>query len=103
MILLPLTIVCSGKKRGLPSEIILSRGKTVSWDTHGIRGYLLQELVVHWEARIFESLRMSDSMWHFLYFFPLPHQQGSFRPNLGISFGAFSNPMSFAKNPILSP
>ena len=25
----------------------------------------------------------SESRWHFLYFFPLPHQQGSLRPNLG--------------------
>jgi len=42
-------------------------------------------------------------MWHFLYFFPLPHQQGSFLPNLGISLGACSSPMSFEKNPIFPP
>ncbi|KPK22312.1 MAG: hypothetical protein AMK69_20140 [Nitrospira bacterium SG8_3] len=35
-------------------------------------------------ARFF---RESDSRWHFLYFFPLPHQHKSFRPRLGISLG----------------
>jgi len=42
-------------------------------------------------------------MWHFLYFFPLPHQQGSFRPSLGISRGAEVIPINFVKKPISLP
>jgi hypothetical protein len=44
-------------------------------------------------------------MWHFLYFFPLPHQQGSLRPRLSADLGGrFSDlPKSFSKNHIGSP
>ena len=37
-----------------------------------------------------------------MYFFPLPHQQGSFRPSLGISPGV-RFPSNLLKIPMLSP
>ena len=37
------------------------------------------------------ALLSSSGRWHFLYFFPLPHQQGSFRP--GFTTGATAFPL----------
>ena len=65
--------------------------------------YPLQEVDVQLFALIRESFLRSDSMWHFLYFLPLPHQQGSLRPSFGISLGAVSPPNNLDKNPIRSP
>ena len=62
--------------------------------------YPLQEAEVQLFALIRESFLRSDSMWHFLYFLPLPHQQGSLRPSFGISFGAASPPNNLDKSPI---
>src|SRR5699024_2850178 len=43
-------------------------------------------LMILWEGTMQPILRRlssfsSNSMWHFLYLCPLPHQQGSFLPN----------------------
>src|SRR6476659_9254422 len=35
--------------------------------------------------RSFMTVGFPYAPWHFLYFFPLPHQQGSLRPSLGSS------------------
>jgi len=43
--------------------------------------------VVQVFAICFERFLLSDSIWHLLYFFPLPHQQGSFRPRSGMGSG----------------
>ena len=57
------------------------------------------------------SLYISDSslpIWHFLYFFPEPHQQGSFRPNLGrlrrkVTTGPASSASGGASAPAVCP
>ena len=43
------------------------------------------------------ALRSSSDRWHFLYFFPLPHQQGSFLP--GLTAGAVVSPLP--KEPLI--
>jgi hypothetical protein len=53
---------------------------------HGTHGYVDQVGALQLDA-LKRFLRKSDSRWHFLYFFPLPHQHGSFRPGLRISLG----------------
>jgi hypothetical protein len=40
------------------------------------------QVVLQFMARAFEIFLSSASRWHFLYFFPLPHQQLSFLPGL---------------------
>jgi hypothetical protein len=57
-----------------------------STSAHGTFCYLDQAEALQLDA-LKRFLRKSDSKWHFLYFFPLPHQHSSFRPSLGISFG----------------
>jgi hypothetical protein len=44
----------------------------------------------------------SDAMWHFLYFLPLPHQQGSFLPMLG-GGSLETDAKSFLKKPEMFP
>lgn len=46
--------------------------------------YLLQPVGLQVRARSLERLFSSRIRWQYLYFFPLPHQQGSFRPRFGI-------------------
>ena len=47
--------------------------------------YLRQADVVHVEAISLERFFSSLSRWQCLYFFPLPHQQISFLPSLGMA------------------
>jgi hypothetical protein len=53
---------------------------------HGTHCYLDQAWALQLDAlkRFFWK---SASKWHLLYFFPLPHQQGSFLPGLRIALG----------------
>ena len=57
-----------------------------------------QVAVLHVFAKNFEWFFASDSMWHLLYFFPLPHQQGSFLPKSGMDSGS-PEPKRFLNNP----
>jgi len=58
----------------------------IKTSAHGTHCYFDQAEALQLDA-LKRFLRKSDSKWHFLYFFPLPHQHSSFRPSLGISLG----------------
>src|SRR3954451_13042820 len=45
----------------------------------------LRELAVRPKTPRCAGLRRPHAPWHFLYFLPLPHQQGSLRPTLSCS------------------